>query len=873
MSKKGLKGELQARLFAYFGDYSGVAARGVGPPREQHRLDTAARLVTQIYYRMKGLPSPEALPARESIPIAGYLQGSGDVPLAPAPPVLPKATAAAAAPPGVAAARVNTQIRCVCGSNYDRGTMIQCEDEACGVWQHCDCVGVDLNEMPEHYLCELCRLARADPFWKRVGAPVMFPVKLAPVQPPRSFPDGRRQEEDVVQVADRHFMLSHSQLDPTHRQSANFQLQVACIMQGDSVPMRIHWPRHADLRINNMVYRPYSRNSATKLGANARDEPASVAVMCPQGRNRLWLSAMESRSFCVMVQLAQRRTLDEVKALMAPPETVQAALQRVVRQTRGVKGEGDESDDEVEIGRTVVSLRCPMSGSRMRVPARFASVGGLNAFDLDTFLDVVQRSRKWQCPHSMRNLPVQQLAVDGYLSHILSRLKDLQEITEVEVSPGGEWRVVGSEGPWHSILEDPSVPLQDVKVKPEPEHLKQEAGSAGPLDSDSDEDMSEGEELRRAAAAAKSAVRPKPPPEVIVISDSDEDEDDVQTSRQVPPHAPLPPPGPPPVPPQVPQPAVHGLHTELLRGRVPPGPPRDPPPYLQARGAPPASRAGYAGPYPGSVPGAGAHRAAGPPGTGIVVRGSGITLRLPPRPDRLTQGPGMPGAAANGSSSIPPAFTPPYTRMPAGLWPQHPTPTSAFPPRPSLSMPAQPPSGYRPQWTQYQGQSSAYRPSVPLASTPAYAAQPGTSGYRNPYQQPSAAQSYASQIPQTQMQSGQGNTAGAPETSAPWEPYTQFDAASAEIPPPPPPLPTDLRSLEFVSGALNPPGQQPSSQEGSGYRVLDDFAEWLGDFVGGVDGAESGEGPADVNQGAPPESAPAAQANEIVDLDSNSDVE
>lgn len=53
-------------------------------------------------------------------------------------------------------------------------------------------------------------------------------------------------------------------------------------MQGDSVPMRIHWPRHADLRINNMVYRPYSRNSATKLGANARDEPASVAVMCPQ---------------------------------------------------------------------------------------------------------------------------------------------------------------------------------------------------------------------------------------------------------------------------------------------------------------------------------------------------------------------------------------------------------------------------------------------------------------------------------------------------------------------------------------------------------------------------------------------------------------
>jgi len=60
--------------------------------------------------------------------------------------------------------------------------------------------------------------------------------------------------------------------------------QVACLMLGDSVSGRIHWPRHADLRINNMLYRPYSRNASAKLGASARDEPASVAVMCSQVR-------------------------------------------------------------------------------------------------------------------------------------------------------------------------------------------------------------------------------------------------------------------------------------------------------------------------------------------------------------------------------------------------------------------------------------------------------------------------------------------------------------------------------------------------------------------------------------------------------------
>lgn len=52
LSKKGLKGELQARLFAYFGDSNGVTARGVNQPRERHRLDTAGWLTVH------GIASP-----------------------------------------------------------------------------------------------------------------------------------------------------------------------------------------------------------------------------------------------------------------------------------------------------------------------------------------------------------------------------------------------------------------------------------------------------------------------------------------------------------------------------------------------------------------------------------------------------------------------------------------------------------------------------------------------------------------------------------------------------------------------------------------------------------------------------------------------
>ena len=74
------------------------------------------------------------------------------------------------------------------------------QDESCGVWQHCDCLGIPAGALPEAWLCEQCRLARADPFWRRVGPPPMPAQVLAPTHPHRAFGDGLKYTEDVQQV-------------------------------------------------------------------------------------------------------------------------------------------------------------------------------------------------------------------------------------------------------------------------------------------------------------------------------------------------------------------------------------------------------------------------------------------------------------------------------------------------------------------------------------------------------------------------------------------------------------------------------------------------------------------------------------------------
>ncbi|KAH9824193.1 hypothetical protein DFH28DRAFT_1117991 [Melampsora americana] len=45
-------------------------------------------------------------------------------------------------------------IRCICSVTTDDGFTIQCE--TCEVWQHAVCVGIPLEEVPEHYFCDQC---------------------------------------------------------------------------------------------------------------------------------------------------------------------------------------------------------------------------------------------------------------------------------------------------------------------------------------------------------------------------------------------------------------------------------------------------------------------------------------------------------------------------------------------------------------------------------------------------------------------------------------------------------------------------------------------------------------------------------------------
>ncbi|PHZ11711.1 uncharacterized protein RHIMIDRAFT_256000 [Rhizopus microsporus ATCC 52813] len=49
----------------------------------------------------------------------------------------------------------NSTTRCICKQSHSAGLMVQCDK--CEVWQHCSCMGLQAEKLPEQYYCELCR--------------------------------------------------------------------------------------------------------------------------------------------------------------------------------------------------------------------------------------------------------------------------------------------------------------------------------------------------------------------------------------------------------------------------------------------------------------------------------------------------------------------------------------------------------------------------------------------------------------------------------------------------------------------------------------------------------------------------------------------
>ncbi|KAM3233600.1 E3 SUMO-protein ligase SIZ1 isoform X1 [Capsicum annuum] len=384
------------------------------------------------------------------------------------------------------------KIRCPCGSSLQAETMIQCEDIRCRTWQHACCVIIPKKPMeggfppifPETFYCELCRLSRADPFWVTMANP-LYPVKLAITSAPAD-------STNPMQRIEKTFQLTRADMELLAKQE--YDVQAWCMLLNDKVQFRMQWPQCADLQVNGAPVRCINRSGSQLLGANGRDDGPIITTCSRDGINKILLAGCDARIFCLGVRLVKRRTSQQILNIIpkeADGEVFDDALARVRRCVGGgttTENADNDSDLEVVADCIPVNLRCPMSGSRMKVAGRFKPCVHMGCFDLEVFVEMNQRSKKWQCPICLKNYSLEHVIIDPYFNRISSQLRTYgEEVSEIEVKPDGSWRAkeegdrksLGDLVRWH-LPDGTLIESQDIESKPKPgvlKHVKQEGGS------------------------------------------------------------------------------------------------------------------------------------------------------------------------------------------------------------------------------------------------------------------------------------------------------------------------------------------------------------------------------------------------------------
>lgn len=186
-------------------------------------------------------------------------------------------------------------------------------------------------------------------------------------------------------------------------------------------------------------------------------------------------------------------------------------------------------DDEIKAMTSVMSLKCPFSSTRIKVPGRLLNIDSLECvFDLNAFLTMVEKTRKWACPHTLRPSSIHHLAKDVWLESILKSLQNFPEITEIEVSIEGAWRLRG-ESKWRCIYN--TTPIEQL-----PPGLTKSNKEADQETQEQDEESDdEAMELKKAAQAAKEEIQrfsqnqKSQNLEVIDLLSSGDEEEETQT--------------------------------------------------------------------------------------------------------------------------------------------------------------------------------------------------------------------------------------------------------------------------------------------------------------------------------------------------------
>ncbi|KAI2469202.1 PINIT domain-containing protein [Annulohypoxylon bovei var. microspora] len=200
----------------------------------------------------------------------------------------------------------------------------------------------------------------------------------------------------------------------------------------NSGPQDIQFPHQAELKVNGEDIKHNLRGLKNKPGSTHPVDITQHLRLKPSNYSNSieFTYALTNKKFYLALYLCKTHSIDDLVAKIKTKKISKASVIREISKKA--------NDPDVVATSQVLSLLCPLSYTRLKVPCRGMSCNHIQCFDANSFMQLQEQGPTWSCPICYKAAPFETLAIDEYVDEVLKNTSRSQQ--QVTIEPDGQWR-------------------------------------------------------------------------------------------------------------------------------------------------------------------------------------------------------------------------------------------------------------------------------------------------------------------------------------------------------------------------------------------------------------------------------------------------
>jgi E3 SUMO-protein ligase PIAS1 len=170
----------------------------------------------------------------------------------------------------------------------------------------------------------------------------------------------------------------------------------------------IAFPQQSDVRVDHAEVKGLSMRGLKNKPGTTRPADITEALLARgvYDKSVEFVYALTNEVYFLAAYLCKTTSVEQLVARIAGGNRI--SIQQVLREF----GKAGDDEDDLVATSLVLSLRCPLSWMRFRVPCRAMACAHNQCFDAASYLMLQQQGPLWLCPVCQKPAPFDQLAVD-----------------------------------------------------------------------------------------------------------------------------------------------------------------------------------------------------------------------------------------------------------------------------------------------------------------------------------------------------------------------------------------------------------------------------------------------------------------------------